>query len=94
MKGLISRLAVMFWVGYMGLVLGSVLGRTGNDLLGLAIFIVGFIFGSLFVLLLGWGLVTLVDVIFEEESELFFDLFRVTLAYWFGYFVGLFFRVV
>lgn len=94
MKGLISRLAVMFWAGYMGLVLGSVFGRVGHDLLGPAIFAAGAFFGSMVVLMLGWVLVLLIHVIYEMEDEALFDLVWLALAYWFGFFAGLLFRVV
>jgi CHASE2 domain-containing sensor protein len=94
MKGLISRLAVLFWVGYMGVVLGSMLSRINFDLWGIVIFILGLIFGSLIVLLLGWVLALLVNVVFNGPEGFILDLVWVTLIYWFGFFVGMFFRVV
>jgi hypothetical protein len=94
MKGLISRLAVMFWVGYMGLVIGSVLSRVSFDLFGTVVFVLGLVFGSLIVLLLGWTLALLVNTIFDEPEGFVLDFVWVTLIYWFGFFVGMFIRVV
>jgi hypothetical protein len=94
MKGLISRLAVMFWVGYMGLVLGSALSRVSFDIFGTVAFVLGFVFGSLLVLLLGWILALLGNAIFGEPEGFILDFIWITLIYWFGFFVGMSFRVV
>ena len=94
MKGIVSRLAVMFWAGYMGLVIGSVLSRVSFDLFGLAVFILGLVFGSLAVLLIGWTLALLINAIFGEAEGFVLDFIWITLTYWFGFFVGMFFRVV
>jgi hypothetical protein len=94
MKGLISRLAVIFWVGYMGLVIGSALSRVSFDLFGAVVFVLGLVFGSLIVLLLGWTLALLVNTIFDEPEGFILDFVWITLTYWFGFFVGMSFRVV
>jgi hypothetical protein len=94
MRGLISRLAVMFWVGYMGLVIGSVLSRVSFDLFGSIIFVLGLIFGSLIVLLLGWTLALLVNALFDGPEGFILDFVWITLIYWFGFFVGMLFGAV
>jgi hypothetical protein len=94
MRGLVSRLAVMFWVGYMGLVIGSALSRVSFDPFGTVVFVLGLVFGSLMVLLLGWTLALLVKTIFDEPEGFVLDFVWITLIYWLGFFVGMFFRVV
>ena len=94
MKGLISRLAVKLWVGYMGIVIGSVLSRVSLDLVGAVIFVLGLIFGSLIVLLIGWVLALLVNAIFGDPEGFILDAVWVTLIYFLCFFVGLLFRVV
>ena len=94
MKGLISRLAVLFWVGYMGIVTGSALSRVSFDLVGAVIFILGLILGSLIVLLIGWVLSLLVNVIFGDPESFILDAVWVTMIYLLCFFVGLLFRVV
>ena len=94
MKGLISRLALMLWVGYMGVVLGSVLSRIAFGLGDMIAFVLGLIFGSSTVLLFGWTLALLVSVIFNDGEGAVLDLVWVALAYWFGFFAGMLFRVV
>jgi len=79
MKGLISRLAVKFWVGFMGIVIGSALSRVSFDLVGAVIFVMGLIFGSLIVLLIGWVLALLVNVIFGDSERFLFDAVWATL---------------
>lgn len=94
MRGRISRLAILFWVGYMGVVIGSALSRVSFDLFGAMIFVLGLFFGSLIVLLIGWVLSLLVNVLFGEPEDCILDFIWVVLVYWFGFFVGLFFRVI
>ena len=94
MKGLISRLAVKFWVGYMGIVIGSALSRVSFDLVGAVIFILGLIFGSLIVLLIGWVLALLVSTLFGGPEDFVLDFIWVTSLYWLGFFLGLFFKVM
>jgi len=94
MKGLISRLALMLWVGYMGVVLGSVLSRIAFGLGDMIAFVLGLIFGSSTVLLFGWTLALLVSVIFNDGEGAVLDLVWVALVYWLGFFAGMLFRVV
>ena len=94
MRGRISRLAILFWVGYMGVVIGSALSRVSFDLFGAMIFVLGLFFGSLIVLLIGWVLSLLVNVLFGEPEDCILDFIWVVLVYWLGFFVGLFFRVI